>query len=63
MNGTYHDVQIGAGTTTLSLEFHPHIRLSYGWGPDGTNAVAVMRGSLLYVLPLEEHYVVTGALY
>lgn len=63
VNGTYHDVQIGAGTTTLSLEFRPRIRLSYGWGPDGTNAVAVMRGSLLYALPLEERYVVTGALF
>jgi hypothetical protein len=61
-NGTYHDVEISAGSTILSLDFRPQIRLSYGWGPAGTNAVAVMRGSLVYALPLEEHYVVTGAL-
>ena len=61
INGTYHDVEISAGSTVLSLDFRPQIRVSYGWGPAGTNAVAVMRGSLLYALPLEEHYVVTGA--
>lgn len=60
-NGTYQDVEISAGSTILSLDFRPQIRLSYGWGPAGINAVAVMRGPLLYALPLEEHYVVTGA--
>jgi hypothetical protein len=60
-NGTYHDVEISAGSTTLSLDFHPQIRLSYGWGTARSNAVTVMRGPLLYALPLEEHYVVTGA--
>ena len=59
-NGTYHAVQVEPGAMALTIDFHPQIRVEYGWGLEGTNAAAVLRGPLLYALPLEEHYVLTA---
>jgi DUF1680 family protein len=57
-NGTYHHVTIDVGEGSLTIDFKPRIRVEFGWGLGDTNAAAILRGPLMYALPLEEHYTV-----
>ena len=50
----YFTLQCEAGETAVTLALNPEIRVERGWGPPGTDAVAVLRGPLLFALPLDE---------
>ena len=62
-NGTLVEVKCGAGTTTITVELNPSLRVEVGWGPHAvlkgptsnvsipaTNGMAITRGSLVFAL-------------
>ena len=54
----YFEVRCAAGVTAVALSLNPTIQVEFGWGAsdagEAANAVAVVRGPLVFSLPLEE---------
>ena len=50
--GSYHTIDCKLGRTLIELDLHPDIRVELGWGLTGMQTAAVVRGALLYALPL-----------